>query len=87
MIMIIMVMSIHLIVDQCVKKALEDAIEHRHGQMRIPLISGIGSSVCVSDIAYDELVEALDFLDRLHEVEPHSTSCSTSSEDDLSEED
>src|SRR3546814_5469263 len=46
----------------------------RHGQMRIPLITGIGSSVCVNDISFDELVEVLDLLERLHEVEPPSTS-------------
>ena len=54
--------------------------------MRVPLITGIGSSVCVNDISYDELVEALEVLDKLHEVEASSTSCSTSSADDLSEE-
>lgn len=68
-------------------QALEDAIEHRHGQMRVPLINGIGSATCVSNITFDELVDALDLLDKLHEAESQSTSCSTSSADDSSEED
>mmetsp|Transcript_20048 Transcript_20048/g.29735 ORF Transcript_20048/g.29735 Transcript_20048/m.29735 type:complete len:525 (+) Transcript_20048:138-1712(+) len=36
-----------------------DAIEHRHGAMRIPLITGIGKSINVSDITQDELDKAL----------------------------
>ena len=56
--------------------------------MRLPLITGIGSSTCVNDITLDEIVEALDALEKLHESEPdpQSTSCSTSSAGDSSEE-
>eukprot|EP00546_Thalassionema_frauenfeldii_P002327 CAMPEP_0178938542 /NCGR_PEP_ID=MMETSP0786-20121207/26387_1 /TAXON_ID=186022 /ORGANISM="Thalassionema frauenfeldii, Strain CCMP 1798" /LENGTH=536 /DNA_ID=CAMNT_0020617269 /DNA_START=13 /DNA_END=1623 /DNA_ORIENTATION=- len=36
-----------------------DAIEHRNGAMRIPLITGIGESIVVSDITQDELDKAL----------------------------
>jgi len=36
-----------------------DAIEHRNGEMRIPLITDIGESICVSDITPDELDRAL----------------------------
>ena len=36
-----------------------DAIEHRNGEMRIPLITEIGESICVSDITPDELDRAL----------------------------
>ena len=69
-------------------QALEDAIEHRHGKMRVPLITGIGSSVCVNDITFDEIVEALEVVEKLHECEqdPQSTSCSTSCAGDSSSE-
>lgn len=36
-------------------KACSDAVEHRHGAQRIPLLTGIGSSRCVSDITREEL--------------------------------
>lgn len=39
-----------------------DAVEHRHGAQRIPLITEIGESVCVSDITPDELDRALEML-------------------------
>lgn len=44
-------------------KALEDAVEHRHGKQRIPLLKDcIGNSVCVSDITKEEVQGALNFL-------------------------
>lgn len=36
-----------------------DAVEHRHGEQRIPLITDIGESICVSDITPEELDRAL----------------------------
>lgn len=43
-------------------QSCKDAIEHRHGEMRIPLITDIGESVCVSDITRDELDRALEVM-------------------------
>jgi 3-dehydroquinate synthase len=40
-------------------QSCKDAIEHRHGEQRIPLITGIGESICVSDVTQDELDRAL----------------------------
>lgn len=42
-------------------QSCNDAIEHRHGAQRIPLITDIGESICVSDITEDELDRALEF--------------------------
>lgn len=39
-----------------------DAIEHRNGEMRIPLITDIGESICVSDITPEELDRALELM-------------------------
>ena len=39
-----------------------DAVEHRHGEQRIPLITEIGESICVSDITKDELTRALELM-------------------------
>lgn len=39
-----------------------DAVEHRHGAQRIPLITEVGESVCVSDITPDELDRAIELL-------------------------
>lgn len=39
-----------------------DAVEHRHGEQRIPLISDIGESICVSDITPEELDHALNVM-------------------------
>ncbi len=36
-------------------QALLDAVEHHNGKQRIPLITSIGSSVCVNDISPEEL--------------------------------
>ena len=43
-------------------QSCKDAIEHRHGAMRIPLITDIGESVCVSDVTPEELDRALEIL-------------------------
>ena len=50
-------------------KALEDAVEHRHGKQRIPLLKDrIGNSICVSDITEEEVQRALNFLPRFLEA-------------------
>lgn len=41
-----------------------DAIEHRHGEMRIPLITEIGDSICVNDITQDELDRAIELMQK-----------------------
>ena len=41
-------------------QSCKDAIEHRHGEQRIPLITEIGDSICVSDITQDEIDRALE---------------------------
>jgi len=43
-------------------QSCKDAVEHRHGQQRIPLITGLGESICVSDITRDELDRAIDMM-------------------------
>lgn len=43
-------------------QSCKDAIEHRNGAQRIPLITGIGESIVVSDITRDEIGRALDLL-------------------------
>jgi 3-dehydroquinate synthetase len=43
-------------------QSCKDAVEHRHGEQRIPLITDIGESVCVSDITADELQRALEVM-------------------------
>ena len=43
-------------------QSCKDAIEHRHGEMRIPLITDIGESICVSDITPEELDRALEVM-------------------------
>lgn len=40
-------------------KGLVDAIEHRHGQQRLPLIAGIGQYTFVNDITLREIEDAL----------------------------
>ncbi|CAN0397923.1 unnamed protein product [Ectocarpus sp. 12 AP-2014] len=43
-----------------IRIGLADAVEHRHGKQRVPLLKGgIGSSVCVNDINPDELKGAI----------------------------
>lgn len=41
-------------------QSCKDAIEHRHGEMRIPLITEIGDSICVNDITEEELDRAVE---------------------------
>jgi 3-dehydroquinate synthetase len=43
-------------------QSCKDAVEHRHGEMRIPLITDIGESICVSDITPEELDRALEVM-------------------------
>mmetsp|Transcript_9271 Transcript_9271/g.13145 ORF Transcript_9271/g.13145 Transcript_9271/m.13145 type:complete len:542 (+) Transcript_9271:66-1691(+) len=43
-------------------QSCKDAIEHRHGEQRIPLITDIGESICVSDITPEELEKALEVM-------------------------
>lgn len=43
-------------------QSCKDAIEHRHGEQRIPLITDIGESICANDITYEELGRALEFM-------------------------
>lgn len=43
-------------------QSCKDAIEHRHGEQRIPLITEIGESICVSDITEEELARALEMM-------------------------
>lgn len=40
-------------------QSCKDAVEHRHGEQRIPLIIEIGESICVNDITPEELERAL----------------------------
>lgn len=42
------------------RQGLADAVEHRHGKQRVPLLKdGIGHSVCVNDIDAEELTGAI----------------------------
>jgi len=43
-------------------QSCKDAVEHRHGEQRIPLITDIGESICVSDITPEELDRALEII-------------------------
>ena len=43
-------------------QSCKDAVEHRHGEQRIPLITDIGESICVSDVTRDELDRALEIM-------------------------
>mmetsp|Transcript_34839 Transcript_34839/g.79524 ORF Transcript_34839/g.79524 Transcript_34839/m.79524 type:complete len:544 (-) Transcript_34839:319-1950(-) len=43
-------------------QSCQDAIEHRHGEMRIPLITDIGDSICVNDLTKEELDRAIDMM-------------------------
>ena len=45
-------------------QSCKDAIEHRNGEQRIPLITDIGESICVSDITQDELKRALELMEQ-----------------------
>jgi len=54
---------------EILEQGLADAVEHRHGAQRIPLINGIGSSVCVNDITKEELEQACSELQAMHAPE------------------
>ena len=43
-------------------QSCKDAVEHRHGEQRIPLITEIGESICVNDIVAEELDRALEMM-------------------------
>ena len=43
-------------------QSCKDAVEHRHGEQRIPLITEIGESICVSDLTPEELDRALEVM-------------------------
>ena len=43
-------------------QSCKDAIEHRHGEQRIPLLTSIGESICVSDITQEGLDRALEMM-------------------------
>lgn len=47
-------------------QSCKDAVEHRHGEQRIPLITDIGESICVSDITQEELDRALQAMTQFH---------------------
>lgn len=50
------------------RQGLADAVEHRHGKQRVPLLSGgVGSSVCVNDINADELKGAIADVWAMHD--------------------
>ncbi|OEU21651.1 3-dehydroquinate synthase [Fragilariopsis cylindrus CCMP1102] len=49
-------------------QSCKDAVEHRHGAQRIPLLTEIGDSVCVSDVTSDELDRALELLETFKHV-------------------
>lgn len=43
-------------------QSCKDAVEHRHGEQRIPILTDIGESICVSDITPEELDRALEVM-------------------------
>uniref|UniRef100_A0A7S2Y0A6 3-dehydroquinate synthase domain-containing protein n=1 Tax=Fibrocapsa japonica TaxID=94617 RepID=A0A7S2Y0A6_9STRA len=59
---------------EVLKQGLIDAVEHRHGAQRIPLVKGIGGSVVVNDITPAELEVALRDLVEVHSTSPHKES-------------
>jgi 3-dehydroquinate synthase len=44
-----------------------DAVEHRHGKQRVPLVTGIGESICVNDITREEVDKAVKEMVKMHE--------------------
>ena len=46
---------------------LVDAVEHRGGRQRLPLVTAIGEAVVVNDVTLEELGEALAELRALHQ--------------------
>jgi len=59
--------SSHL-TSQLAWQSCKDAVEHRNGAQRIPLITEIGDSVCVSDVTPEELDRALDLLAKFEHI-------------------
>lgn len=58
-------------------QGLADAVEHRHGKQRVPLLQGgVGHSVCVNDIDADELEGAIAEAWALHEGQDVDTTLS-----------
>jgi 3-dehydroquinate synthase len=49
-------------------QSCKDAVEHRHGEQRIPLITDIGESICVSDVTPEELDRALEMMAGFHHI-------------------
>jgi 3-dehydroquinate synthetase len=49
-------------------QSCKDAIEHRNGEQRIPLITEIGDYLCVSDITPEEICRGLRVLQELEET-------------------
>jgi 3-dehydroquinate synthetase len=47
-------------------QSCKDAVEHRNGEQRIPLITSIGESICVSDITQDELIHGLELMEKFN---------------------
>jgi 3-dehydroquinate synthetase len=45
-------------------QSCKDAVEHRHGEQRIPLITDIGESICVCDITPEELNRGIELLSK-----------------------
>lgn len=63
---ILFILFIHFLLWQ----GLSDAVEHRHGKQRVPLVKGgIGSAVCVNDIDAEELKGAIAEVWALHDDE------------------
>jgi len=52
----------HLTPELC-RQSLVDAVEHRNGAQRLPLITAIGRSVCVSDVTEEEVARALEVME------------------------
>lgn len=46
-------------------QSCKDAVEHRHGEQRIPLITDIGDSICVNDITEVEINHALSMMKKI----------------------
>jgi len=57
-----------LCVPQVLWRGLEDALEHRNGKQRLPLLNGIGSCIFVNDVSYEELEECVYELNKLHNL-------------------
>jgi len=47
-------------------QSCKDAVEHRHGEQRIPLITDIGESICASDITREELERAVEEMKKFN---------------------